>query len=297
MNSMNQKNQMPDRTLGGINNTYLQVGVIVLMIILVVASYIFGINAYSARAKTALSEFSQRVKKVERAFLEGVSLFEDAVTPARLAQARRHLNEAHLGEIRKNKWVAVKDDDQLQSMIQEGELVNLQNDDPANLYYFYNIPAKYRYLRPAGVQKLDLILKRFQQNLPQVEGVDYRVKLALSSALRPEEYQSDLQKQNSNAANESSHRYGASFDIFYGDFYISFDSAAHPAGDPNLPQSMTQLIEEIRPQVGFLAGDALKGQLQTILFETLVELQSQGEIFIIYEKTQKCYHITARTSG
>ncbi len=284
----------------------LQLALAVLMVFLVAAAYAFGRTSASQSAQTVLHDFSNDVHLIERALVENIPLFEDSRGGYKNAQekinaARQFLNASHMKAVRVRGWQPIEDENEARQKANEGELVSLDEPPPQaavpgeqaakdNLYYFYNVPAKFRYLRPEAKTVLDLIAERFQQKLPPVNGVSYRVKLALSSALRPANYQDTLAQKNGNAASESTHRFGGSFDIFYDDFYLWFEPPANFVSSG----SSLEALEEIRPKIGFLAGDAFKGQLQTILFETLVEMQNEGMIYIIYEEVQKCYHITVR---
>ena len=98
------------------------------------------------------------------------------------------------------------------------------------------------------------------------------------------DYQTELKKTNVNAINESTHSYGVSFDIFFDDYY------ALP--DFSFKELSAEEASSIRRRCGYLIGDSLRRQFKTILSETLVELQRENKIMIIYEGNQRCFHVT-----
>ncbi|MCP4763843.1 MAG: hypothetical protein GY870_18875 [archaeon] len=112
------------------------------------------------------------------------------------------------------------------------------------------------------------------------------VKIAISSATRPKDYQKGLTKRNINASFESTHNYGTSFDIYFEDFYISFP-------EPRTDNSTSmKLQEQLKRRFGFLTGDALRRQFHSILMETLLQLQDEEILYAILERKQHCYHVT-----
>ena len=138
-----------------------------------------------------------------------------------------------------------------------------------------------------GVQPPAHGLKRLTERLQQVLNRygDYPpIKIALSSVIRPAAYQESLRRSNANASLVSSHSYGVSFDIFYDDFFVDL-----PGDDPAL--------EPLRLRMGFLLGRSLRRQFHAVLAETLLELQSDGKVYVIWERNQRCYHVTVLPEG
>lgn len=85
----------------------------------------------------------------------------------------------------------------------------------------------------------------------------------ITSLTRTEETQNQLRKRNSNAAkDESSHCYGVSFDISF----IRFNGVRE-------------------------WNDVLTRKLEAIL----ATMQERGDIYVVRERKQSCFHITART--
>jgi hypothetical protein len=184
-------------------------------------------------------------------------------------------------ESAKKKGLYVRDAAQSSKMISENKFVSI---DKNNFYYFYGVPRQNRYLVPAASDLLTTIGSRFSGKL-HAKGVNASVKFAVSSALRWDEYQNKLKEKNANAISESSHSYGASFDIFYDD-YSAFPDFAFIENRENAKQ--------IRSAIAYLAGDSLRRQFKTVMAETLAELQEEGSLYFIYESRQKCFHITVK---
>ncbi len=190
----------------------------------------------------------------------------------------------HLKAAKKSGIPIVKNDSQIKIYEQKGKLIKLKAAID-ELYYFYNVPEKYRYLTPHAVYGINLLTHRLQDNIQKRNNLP-AVKIAISSAIRPALYQKELQKKNMNAAIISSHGYGISFDIFYDDFYVSLP-------EPEWLGKMSHtIISKIRKQSGFILGDALRRQFRSVLVETLLQAQEENLIYVIHEKKQRCYHVT-----
>ena len=119
-------------------------------------------------------------------------------------------------------------------------------------------------LRPKGEELLESIATRFQKNLAQKDLSLYR--LVVTSGTRSIRSQAQLEKINDNAASESAHWYGYTFDISFGTFVKQHFWS--PAVD----------------------GDVLKQTLDT----TLSQMRKNGKIWVIAERGPSCFHITLR---
>jgi hypothetical protein len=178
----------------------------------------------------------------------------------------------------------IHDNNQIKIFLESGKLTKVDST-PEKQFYFYNVRDEYRYLTPAAAAGLDLISERFQKNIRK-RITSPVVKIAVSSAVRPVNYQKGLTEKNLNASIESTHCYGTSFDIFYDDYYVSLP-------EPSAENSTAKNIEEpLRKRFGFLIGDALRREFHSVLMETLIELQDEGIIYVILERKQRCYHVT-----
>ena len=119
-------------------------------------------------------------------------------------------------------------------------------------------------LRPKGEELLEDISFLFQKNLVDKGLSPYRV--VVTSGTRSIRSQAKLEKVNDNAASESAHWYGYTFDISFGTFVKKhFWSSS-------------------------VDGNVLKKVLDT----TLSELRQQGDIWVIAESGPSCFHITLR---
>ncbi len=220
----------------------------------------------------------------ERSFLEKLPVYDDEIKAEMEGILRRHLYRDHFAVASKTGVPSVRSTEDIPALVDKKLLVPVKSTE-AGLFYFYNVRDDNRYLTPAASGALERISRRFNERLKE-KGLG-TVKLALSSALRPAEYQKNLRSSNENAVMISTHSYGASFDIFHDEYYVVLPEA--PAGS----RAGNSLMARIRRQYGFLLGEALRRQFRAVLFHTLVELQDSGEIYVTAEKNQRCYHVTA----
>ncbi|MCB1324699.1 MAG: hypothetical protein H7A21_18885 [Spirochaetales bacterium] len=235
-----------------------------------------------ARAREAALAFEiERAGSVETGFYTRLPIYDDFRTAAREAELRKHLLGDHLQIAQATGVEPPASDARIEELEASGELVNI--DGPEDLYYFYNVPTRYRYLTPGAARGLNRLTEKLQQVLNRYG--DYPpIKIALSSVIRPAAYQENLRRSNANASLVSSHSYGVSFDIFYDDFFVDL-----PGEDPAL--------EPLRLRLGFLLGRSLRRQFHAVLAETLLELQSEGAVYVIWERNQRCYHVTVRSEN
>ncbi len=238
---------------------------------------------YSTTVRDVTS-YLDSVHAIERGYIENLPLYEDYGTPLRETKLRTFLFPAHMDAALKSGMKPVEIDDPVPELISNGSLVKLKSG-PKNLYYFYNVREKYRVLTPGAACVLSMITKRFQQNIATRLKLP-PVKIALSSLLRPAAYQNGLRAINLNATEVTTHSYGISFDIFYDDYFIAL-----PRPDTSNAISAA-LLDTIRTRMGFLLGDALRGQFRSVLMETLIQLQDEGVLYAILERNQHCYHVT-----
>ena len=247
-----------------------------------VPAFHFLLERHEREVGEVLSAYLLTLQSLERNFVEHLPVYEDHVSPAQARLLRKHLLSDHLDFVRKQKLEPVTDDEDLRKKAAAGQFTSLSP------YYFYNVPRKYRYLTPDAEEGLVRLAARFRKNLSRRHPFP-TVKLAISSAVRPLDYQSNLRQKNANASLRSSHSYGVSFDIFYDDYYVS-------PPEPGISSSeIRKFAGELRVRHGFMMGDALRRQFHAILAETLIQAQEEGEIYAIHEKRQRCYHVTVLT--
>lgn len=239
-----------------------------------------GAGFYLVRVReTALAEYIKQAHQIEREFVTRTPIYEDFATPDMEMTLRKYLLMDHLRVAEKAGVGAVATDEEVQKLVEEGKLVPARPDEDAD-FHFYNVPKEGRFLTPRAREGLELIAQRFQKNIEKRYQKHPPVRIAVSSVLRTTGYQKDLQKKNPNASFASSHSYGVSFDLFYDDYYVK------------LPPVSSGIPDELRTRLGYLLGDALMRQFRSILMETLIQLQEEGEIYAILEKNQRCYHVT-----
>lgn len=119
------------------------------------------------------------------------------------------------------------------------------------------------YLTPHAKWLLMTIGKNFQDSLA-AQGV-YGYQLSVTSVLRTDKSIENLQRRNSNASDNSAHRYGTTFDISYTKY--------------NRTDTTTSLPE---------------WQVKETFSEVLYDLRERGLCYVKYEVKQGCFHITAR---
>ncbi len=229
-------------------------------------------------------DFLNAVYKTERFFIENIPIFDDFTSPEKENALRRHLLNDHIRASVKSGIRPARNNGQMKELIESGKLVKVDSS-PEKQFYFYNVRDEYRYLTPDAAAGLDLLAERFQKNI-QKKIQSPAVKIAVSSAIRPINYQKGLTEKNMNASIESTHCYGTSFDIFYDDYYVVLP-------EPSAKNRTAEKINgSLKKRFGFLLGDALRREFHSVLMETLIELQEEGILYAIMEKKQRCYHIT-----
>ncbi len=231
-----------------------------------------------------VTSYIEKIRVIERGYIENIPQYDDYATPQRETKLRTFLFPSHITAAMNSGMKPIAIDNSLPDLVRDGTLVKIKAG-PEKLFYFYNVREKYRVLTPRAACGLSVLTERFQQNIATRMKLP-PVKIALSSLLRPAAYQTGLRTTNLNATEITTHSYGVSFDIFYDDYFIALPrpTATHAIS--------AALLELIRTRMGFLLGDALRGQFRSVLMETLIQLQDEGVLYAILEKNQHCYHVT-----
>jgi hypothetical protein len=221
--------------------------------------------------------------KIEREFIENIPVYRDYARPHMERELMKHSLKEQTAEVIKHGIKALKNFDDINAAVSRGELVSV-NTGPDKYFYFHNVRKEYRYLTPEAKEALNLATQRFQEKLQaRKEGFPV-VKLAVSSAIRTVDHQEKVFGRKF----VSIHSFGRCFDFFFDDYYVQLP----------VPETTGKAEEEIREalhsRTGFLMGDALRRQFKSILMETLLELQREGEIYVYYEEDNRCYHVTVR---
>jgi hypothetical protein len=247
-------------------------------------SIFFSYRYYSFHIASDVKRYLDTIKTIERGYVEHIPLYNDYSTPLMEMKLRTYLFPAHMEVARKSGITPPEHDDAIPDIVSNGKLIDLKSGSD-ELYYFYNVNKKYRVLSPNAVCGLSALTRRFQKNIALRAKLS-RVKIALSSVLRPVSYQLGLREKNYNATMATTHSYGVSFDIFYDDYYVALP---RPICSNKISEA---LLMQLRTRMGFLMGDALREQFRSVLMETLIQLQDEGVIYVILEKQQRCYHVT-----
>ncbi len=228
-----------------------------------------------------VKDYSDTSYKIERDFIENISVYRDYVKPNLVSELQMFDLHAHAIEVAKHGIPPLKNLDDINANIRDGKLVPVTTEGD-KLYYFHNVQKEYRYLTPQGKAGLELVAERFQNKLQSHKSGLPPVKLAVSSVIRTVDYQEIIFGRKF----VSTHSYGGCFDIFFEDYYVQ------------LPVSGTygKTEETIRKilhnRIGYLMGDALREQFRSVLMETLLELQREKKIYAFLEDDRRCYHIT-----
>ena len=148
----------------------------------------------------------------------------------------------------------------------KSQLVKLEDTDT---YVIDSLTHSIPYLIPVAKTLLDDIGRVFQDSLSSKGLNPY--KLVVTSVLRTEDDVAKLRKRNVNASENSTHRYGTSFDLSYWRYVKIPDLRGRP-------------YEDVPPEY-----------LRATLSQVLKDFHDQGNrCFVKYEKKQNCFHITAK---
>ena len=169
------------------------------------------------------------------------------------------LNDQHLAIARKNGIAPLESLDEARSM----GFWKLAKIDSCEYYSVDKLTHSIPYLTPRTKWLLMTIGKNFNDSL-ESRGAGGR-QIILPSALRSDESIRSLRRRNTNASENSAHRYGTTFDIAYNRYNVT-DSTC------------------------FVPSD----RLRLLLGEVLYDLRKNHKCYVKYEVRQGCFHITAR---
>ncbi|MBO7396940.1 MAG: hypothetical protein J6Y31_00820 [Bacteroidales bacterium] len=144
-------------------------------------------------------------------------------------------------------------------------LVELHDTDTYRLDELtHSIP----FLVPQAKKLLDRIGENFRDSL-QAKGLNPNL-LLVTSVLRTQADVDQLRKGNLNASENSTHRYGTTFDLSYWHYV-------------KVPELRGRPYADVPPEY-----------LRAVLGQVLKDLHDEGACYIKYEKKQACFHITVR---
>ena len=145
-------------------------------------------------------------------------------------------------------------------------LVKLEDTDT---YVVDSLTHSIPYLIPSAKELLDMIGRNFQDSLAS-KGLNPN-KLVVTSVLRTEADVSRLRRRNLNASENSTHRYGTTFDLSYWNYV-------------KVPELRGRPYEDVPPEY-----------LRATLSQVLKDIHDMpGVCYIKYERKQSCFHITVR---
>ena len=179
------------------------------------------------------------------------------------AREFNNMNDVQLAVAQAVGVPPVKDREEAEKM--KGSLVLLEDCD---LYEIRELTHSIPYLVPSAKELLDLIGRNFQDSLSS-HGLNPN-KLVVTSVLRTEADVAALRKRNTNASENSTHRFGTTFDLSYWR-YVK--------------------IEELR---GRPYEDVPPEYLRAVLGQVLRDIHNQGLCYIKYERKQNCFHVTVK---
>ena len=145
------------------------------------------------------------------------------------------------------------------------QLVRLEEND---LYALDPLTHSIPYLVPPAAALLSRIGRNFQDSLSS-KGLNPN-KVVVTSVLRTEEDVRQLRRGNINASENSTHRYGTTFDLSYWHYAKVPDLRGRPYADVPVEQ------------------------LRAVLGQVLKDLHDEGACYVKYEKKQTCFHVTVR---
>ena len=173
------------------------------------------------------------------------------------------LNEVQLAMAQAVGVPPVADRDAAENM--KSRLVEIVDND---LYAVKELTHSIPFLVPEAADLLARIGRNFRDSLSS-KGLNPN-KPVVTSVLRTEEDVRKLRQGNLNASENSTHRYGTTFDLSYGRY---------------------EKVPELR---GRPYADVPPEYLRATLSQVLKDLHDEGACYVKYEKNQSCFHITVR---
>jgi len=201
---------------------------------------------------------------------------------------RRHLNATHVEAARRNGIGPVRDSAHQAALVRRGALVQLP--DSTRWWVLRELDQSLPFVTPGTKAALEEVGRRFHARLDEHGLPPFR--LDITSVLRTSQQQSALRRRNPNAsATTSSHEFGTTLDIAY----LSF-AAPHSIDHGSLAlEPDVQISRPLRAELisaldslGTRYAPHLEGELGAVL----QQLQRDGMVLILRERSQPVYHIT-----
>lgn len=192
---------------------------------------------------------------------------------------RRDVNEVQIERAKQLGVRAATGD--IQRLVDEGRLVPLA--DSSQHWVVRELDHSVPYVTPDAHAMLVELGTRFQARLDSL-GVP-RYRLDITSVLRTPEKQAELRRRNANASRtESSHEFATTVDVAY----RRFAAPAQPLPDVRLSGQARTVIDSMYVDVGRDRG----AELQAVLGRVIQEMQAEGRLLVVMERSQTVYHMT-----
>lgn len=200
-------------------------------------------------------------------------------------QLRRFLNPTHIRRARQLGVDRPPNRDSIRAQEHTGQLLPL-ND---NRYFYlqemnYSVPS----VTPSTAHLLTRLGRDFQEALLEEGLPPYR--FTITSATRTRADQAALQRTNVNAARTSSHEFGTTVDVHYQKFDVR--SADLDLPNPDSIEIAPERLRELMHQAYERLARTHSEKLKAVLGRTLLQLQQENQVLVIYERRQPVYHLT-----
>ncbi|HSJ08572.1 MAG TPA: DUF5715 family protein, partial [Longimicrobiales bacterium] len=196
---------------------------------------------------------------------------------------RRYLNAEHVAAAQRSGVAAVRDSAHLMRLVGSKALVELS--DSTHWWVLRELDQSRPYVTPHTREVLEEMGRRFHARLEEHGLPPFRFDI--TSVLRTEDQQEALRRRNRNASQTtSSHEFGTTFDIAYLNFAAPRVIEDPAAGrlDARLRAYATMRLDTI----GTRYAPHLEGELGAVL----QEMQREGTIMTLRERSQPVYHTT-----
>jgi hypothetical protein len=207
---------------------------------------------------------------------------------------RRYLNDEHIARARSLGVAPVEDTAGVARLVHAGRLVRLP--DSTQHWVVRELDQSLPYVTPDKKTALEELGDRFHARLASAGLPPFRFEI--SSALRTGVLQQELRTRNANASRkESSHEFGTTVDIAYNEFappspdtWAPWRDAIVGQGDAEAAlRARIDAIAAVRlDSLGSTYSDHLKGELGAVL----QQMQEEGRIWPLYERSQPVFHTT-----
>lgn len=201
---------------------------------------------------------------------------------------RRHLNAAHVATARRHGVGPVRDSAHVAALVRSGDLVQLP--DSTRWWVLRELDQSLPYVTADTRAGLEEIGRRFHARLHERGLPPFR--LDVTSVLRTSQHQAALRRRNPNASRTtSSHQFGTTFDVAYLSFAAprSLDHASlSPASGRQLPRPLRRDLTTRLDTIATRHAPHLEGELGAVL----QELQREGAVLTLRERSQPVFHIT-----